>query len=441
MAETFQTDQLRYEAEYRAKYDADELKALAAKGHTFDGGDSYPIDDAEDLGNAIHAVGRGNANHDALRKYIMSRAKAMGLTDKIPENWNADGSLNQANAASKQCPTCDGTGTIKAGTTECPDCGGTGNMQDQNEDQEASLKPLFEYHKAKASSLRGIERRSFGTEQFELRANEDATVLKFDGYASLTSVSYPVGFYNETIQRGAFKRTLGDKPDVQLLINHGEGGSGMPIARTGANMTLVEDDRGLKVEADLDPADPDVMLLKRKMDNGLIDQMSFAFQVTDQDWSDDYTERTIKSVSIHRGDVSVVNQGASETTMASIRSLEDLRKVGVTGVLDCLLEVRAGAVISASNKEVLTKIFESCVSFDNEMDSIIPALAALTGKPDPNDADTHNPDGSPKAGLQASAKSAIQDSPTTSSATDGRALADKKRRQQRQLDELKRKAS
>lgn len=50
---------------------------------------------ASDLQNAIDAVGRGEpqSSHDAIRKHIMTRAKALGLSDKIPDNWNSDGSL------------------------------------------------------------------------------------------------------------------------------------------------------------------------------------------------------------------------------------------------------------------------------------------------------------------------------------------------------------
>ena len=55
---------------------------------------SYPIADSEDLDNAIHAVGRGGADHDAIRAHIIKRAKALGLTSRIPDNWGADGSLN-----------------------------------------------------------------------------------------------------------------------------------------------------------------------------------------------------------------------------------------------------------------------------------------------------------------------------------------------------------
>jgi HK97 family phage prohead protease len=82
-----------------AKYSAEELRQLGAKGQAFkdaDGSFSYPIADAEDLQNAIHAVGRGNASHDALRKYIIGRAKALGKSNMIPDNWSSSGSLNRA---------------------------------------------------------------------------------------------------------------------------------------------------------------------------------------------------------------------------------------------------------------------------------------------------------------------------------------------------------
>lgn len=88
-----------YAAEVRAKYTTAQLKNLQAKGHTFPGGTSYPIDDVQDLKNAIHAVGRGNASHNAIRKYIAGRAKAMGQLSLIPPSWAPDGSLKGSNTA------------------------------------------------------------------------------------------------------------------------------------------------------------------------------------------------------------------------------------------------------------------------------------------------------------------------------------------------------
>lgn len=89
--------------EDRAKYNAAQLKQMLAKGEAFknaNGEPSYPIADVEDLANAIHAVGRGGADHNAIRAYIIRRAKAMKASKMIPDNWNADGSLKGQNSES-----------------------------------------------------------------------------------------------------------------------------------------------------------------------------------------------------------------------------------------------------------------------------------------------------------------------------------------------------
>lgn len=83
--------------EERAKYNADDRKKMAANGQAMPDG-SYPIADKEDLQNAIHAVGRGSGSHMAIRKHIVKRAKALGATDMIPADWNADGSMSGMNS-------------------------------------------------------------------------------------------------------------------------------------------------------------------------------------------------------------------------------------------------------------------------------------------------------------------------------------------------------
>lgn len=85
----------------KAKYSSDDLKDMLAKGQAMKnatGDPSYPIADEEDLEKAIKAVGRGAADHDSIRKHIIGRAKALKLTSKIPDNWNADGSLSTEKA-------------------------------------------------------------------------------------------------------------------------------------------------------------------------------------------------------------------------------------------------------------------------------------------------------------------------------------------------------
>jgi hypothetical protein len=91
----------------KGKYSAEQLRQMLKDGKAIKnskGQPSYPIGDKEDLDLAINAVGRGKRDHDAIRSYIMRRAKALGLTSMIPDSWAADGSIKPA---TKAAPTSD----------------------------------------------------------------------------------------------------------------------------------------------------------------------------------------------------------------------------------------------------------------------------------------------------------------------------------------------
>ena len=93
-----------YEAVMKVKYTAEQQRQMLADGQALkasDGSPSYPIGDEDDLSKAIHAVGRGGADHDAIRAYIIRRAKALGKSSEIPENWAADGSLKEESSVKK----------------------------------------------------------------------------------------------------------------------------------------------------------------------------------------------------------------------------------------------------------------------------------------------------------------------------------------------------
>jgi hypothetical protein len=94
-AEQIRKAQAEYEQVIKAKYNADDLKRMAGNGQAMKD-ESYPIGDAEDLDKAIHAVGRGGAGHNAIRRHVIARAKALGKSSMIPDNWAADGSLKEA---------------------------------------------------------------------------------------------------------------------------------------------------------------------------------------------------------------------------------------------------------------------------------------------------------------------------------------------------------
>lgn len=93
-----------YVAFVKAKYTAEQKRELASRGHAMrnaEGEPDYPVDDEEDLGKAIHAVGRGGADHDKIRRYVMRRAREMGHADRIPDNWASDGSIKEPAGVAK----------------------------------------------------------------------------------------------------------------------------------------------------------------------------------------------------------------------------------------------------------------------------------------------------------------------------------------------------
>jgi HK97 family phage prohead protease len=180
-----------------------------------------------------------------------------------------------------------------------------------------------EKRRRKAGDLKGIrEQRTLDAPRLQLREADDGDVLRLSGYASVTETPYEVAGFEETIKRNAFKRTLAEEPDVCLLVGH----EGLPLARTrGGSLRLVEDERGLRVDADLDPSDADVQRLATKMRNRLIDGMSFGFRVTDDKWSDDWTKRSVQAVNLHRGDISVCTYGANPAAQAALRAQQGNR--------------------------------------------------------------------------------------------------------------------
>jgi hypothetical protein len=71
--------------------------------------------------------------------------------------------------------------------------------------------------------------------------------------------------------------------------------------------------------------------------------MSFAFRTIRQEWNDDESERRLLEVSLDRGDVSIVTNGAQPATTSTLRGLPDV--LDVLANLDdeelALAEVRA----------------------------------------------------------------------------------------------------
>lgn len=67
-------------------FSTEERQRLAKSGEAMPDG-SYPIVTRDDLENAIRAIGRSD-NPDATKAHIKKRAKALGLTELLPQEWS-----------------------------------------------------------------------------------------------------------------------------------------------------------------------------------------------------------------------------------------------------------------------------------------------------------------------------------------------------------------
>lgn len=155
----------------------------------------------------------------------------------------------------------------------------------------------------------------------QLAERDGKSFYVLEGHASATEAPYEMwdfwGPYAEVVSAGAFGDTLAAGPDVAFLVNH----TGLTMARTTAGtLELSEDEVGLFSRAFLNPQRQDVLDLVHALDDGAVDQMSFAFRITAGQWSPDYTEYRINAVDLDRGDVSAVNYGANPHTDIAARA-------------------------------------------------------------------------------------------------------------------------
>jgi HK97 family phage prohead protease len=194
---------------------------------------------------------------------------------------------------------------------------------------------------------------------FEIREESDG--MHFTGYAALfDSPSEPLPF-TERIAKGAFKRSLRQRNDIKFLWNHD---SGEILGSTRAKtMTLSEDDRGLKVEGMLPNTSRgrDVAELLRRGD---VDAMSFGFSVPQggDTWSNDGSERTLRSVRLH--EVSVVAWPAYTATAGtvSVRKFQETAKradVNAEALADALGKIEDGLNITTDEQEMLSRVIDT----------------------------------------------------------------------------------
>lgn len=73
-------------------YNSKQRQQMAGRGQAMPDG-SYPIANEQDLKNAIQSFGRAK-NPAAVKRHIITRARALGLTDLLPEEWKTQKNIS-----------------------------------------------------------------------------------------------------------------------------------------------------------------------------------------------------------------------------------------------------------------------------------------------------------------------------------------------------------
>lgn len=219
------------------------------------------------------------------------------------------------------------------------------------------LERQAERIKDERHNMTKVEVRQNQVQDLELR--QDADKATFVGYAAVfNSDSEPLPFV-EQIRPGAFQRTLSARNNVKMFVNHEDT---MPLASTrSGTLRLSEDDRGLRVEADM-PNTTFARDLVELMRTKIVDSMSFGFHVPrgGDEWSDDGQRRFLNEIALR--EVSVVTGfPAYEATTATIRKAQILAQRTQTdadALADALTALEAGNELDDTQADLLVSVVD-----------------------------------------------------------------------------------
>lgn len=208
--------------------------------------------------------------------------------------------------------------------------------------------------------------------------SEDSEFWRFLGQASIADHAYTVrdqyGEFQETVRAGSWVKTLSENPDIMHNYMH-EPLTTMATTRGGG--LTVSANPHLDVVSLIPKTDVDGQRVMPKVQRGDASSMSFAFRVDGQTWNEDYTERVITSINMHRGDVAsiVSGLGANPAAWGAVRSN--------AGADAALLAVRAGTASSEQINQLASLVCGAIDMADDAFDSFLAAL----GIPDPDAAE------------------------------------------------------
>jgi HK97 family phage prohead protease len=317
-------------------------------------------------------------------------------------------------------------------------------------------------------SLREIEQPVIGEMSIRMAEGDTPAEAVLVGWPSTTGVGYEVtdwlGEYRETINAGAFGKTLKESDYVPLLVDHRGDVLASWHQDSNRTMDLAEDHKGLRHEARLDiGGNSSSRNLVSGVGRGDYSKESFAFRATKEDWNVDYTERGVNELQLF--DVSVVKSPANKTTSVGLRSdmkdilgregvglitntrdlftvyLQDRSIVEPTFtawedtmrairavdermlnsgqymyssrartfvVVDLIQQIRAGKTLSSANESLLKSALESLSQSDNDLKTLDAshseaerAISTVLNTTDPNDTNNSGGKASNTSGMDA----------------------------------------
>lgn len=217
-------------------------------------------------------------------------------------------------------PDCDGFAVVNDDTGELTACHDT---REQAEKHQAALYAnVPDARSAQIAAALDPDKPTFRSVAFD-DIDVAADGGKFVGYAAVFDDEANIaGMFTESIQRGAFRKVLAKGQNVPMLYDHNPGLPALATTR-GGTLRLKEDERGLRVEADV--ADHFIGHAVRELvKRGDISGMSFGF-VAGKGNSKMDTRRTPPHRSLigfeRLLDVSPTWDPAYDSTSAELRSL------------------------------------------------------------------------------------------------------------------------
>jgi HK97 family phage prohead protease len=206
------------------------------------------------------------------------------------------------------------------------------------------------------------EVRSLPIGEYRLAEADADGQRTFSGYAAIWNSASAGLPFEERIAPSAFKRSLARASAGQKIISFLFGHDETRALATTASgrLQLTEDETGLRVEAKLDPADPDAAkVISMLTHESAAAGMSFGFQKVQDAW--DGNQRTIKEANLF--EVSILAAGGQTPAYPATLGLTAIRqvtapKIGVEAeaLMATLESVKAGRELSTEEVAVIDAV-------------------------------------------------------------------------------------